>query len=55
MGTAKITVEFDAEKLKALQKFTEKKNLNIESELQASLEKLYQKNVPAVVREYIEA
>ena len=54
MGTAKITIEFDAEKYKALQKFTEKKQLNIESELQASLEKLYQKNVPAVVREFIE-
>lgn len=54
MGNSKITIEFDSEKYKALLKFSAKKNINIEGELCDTLEKLYQKNVPAVVREFIE-
>lgn len=54
VGNSKITIEFDSEKYKALLKFSAKKNINIEGELCDTLEKLYQKNVPAVVREFIE-
>lgn len=53
MGNVKITIEVDAEKHKALQKFGSKKNLNIEEELSDTFEKLYQKVVPAPVKEYI--
>lgn len=53
MGNVKITVEVEAEKYKALQQFGSKKNLNIEKELADTFEKLYQKVVPAPVKEYI--
>lgn len=53
MGNAKITIELDAEKYKALQKFAEKKDINIEKELIDTFNKLYLKTVPAAVREYI--
>lgn len=53
MGNIKITVEVEAEKYKALQQFGSKKNLNIEKELTDTFEKLYQKVVPAPVKEYI--
>lgn len=49
----KITIEFDAEKLKALEKFTAKKNIDLKAELVKSLEKLYEKHVPAQVKEYL--
>ena len=54
MGNTKITIEFDAEKYKALQKFAGKKDINLEKELTDTLDKLYLKAVPAAVREYIE-
>lgn len=54
MGLTKITVEFDADKYKALQKFAGKKDLDIEKELTDTLDKFYQKIVPAPVREFIE-
>ena len=53
MGNTKITIEFDAEKYKALQKFAGKKDINLEKELADTLDKLYLKTVPAAVREYI--
>lgn len=53
MGSVKITIEVEAEKYKALQQFGNKKNLNIENELADTFEKLYQKTVPAPVKEYI--
>ena len=53
MGNTKITIEFDAEKYKALQKFAGKKDIDIEKEITDTLDKLYLKTVPAAVREYI--
>ena len=55
MATNKIIVEFDAQKLSALKKFAEKKNVNIEEELSFCLDKIYKKVVPLNVREFIES
>lgn len=49
-----VTVSFDEDKLKALKIYLEKKNLNVEDELEQHLEVLYNKTVPAVVKEFIE-
>lgn len=50
----KLTIEYNSEKLKALIKFSEKKGINIQEELISVLDKLYVKNVPTPVREFIE-
>lgn len=49
-----VTVSFDEDKLKALKIYLEKKKLNVEDELEQHLEVLYNKTVPAVVREFLE-
>ncbi len=54
MKTANITIEFDAVKLNALQFHLAKSNVSLEDELQKSIQKLYEKNIPANVREYVE-
>lgn len=54
MKTANITIEFDAVKLNALQFHLAKSNVSLEGELQKSIQKLYEKNIPANVREYVE-
>lgn len=54
MQNEKITIEFNSEKYKALKTFGAKKGLNVNNELEDILEKLYQKYVPAPVKEYIE-
>ena len=43
----------DAEKLRATKKYIEKKELSIEQELADAHKKLYEKHVPATVRDYI--
>jgi hypothetical protein len=50
-----ITVEFDADKLKALRYYAAKKSVDVEAELVEALQKSYEKLVPAPTREYIEA
>jgi hypothetical protein len=50
-----ITVDFDADKLKALRFYAAKKGVDVEAELLESLQKSYEKLVPAATREYIEA
>jgi hypothetical protein len=50
-----ITVDFDADKLKALRFYAAKKGVDVEAELLDSLQKSYEKLVPASTREYIEA
>lgn len=50
----KVTFEFNAEKYKAIEKFSEKKGINIQQELSDFLDKTYKKIVPPQVREYIE-
>ena len=49
-----ISVSFDDEKLRALNKYLKKKELTAEDELAAALLHLYEKHVPAAVREYID-
>jgi hypothetical protein len=50
-----ITVDFDTDKLKALRFYAAKKGVDVEAELLDSLQKSYEKLVPASTREYIEA
>ena len=49
-----ISISMDAAKLRATQKYMEKKALSIEKELADALQKLYEKHVPATVRDYID-
>ena len=49
-----ITIQMDAEKLRAVKRYMEKKDANLEKELGDSLQKLYERYVPATVREYID-
>ena len=55
MKKTNLQVSFDADKLNALQFYMTKKEVNVEDELQAYLDKLYEKTVPAQVREYVES
>ncbi|MDD3074212.1 MAG: DUF6103 family protein [Eubacteriales bacterium] len=47
-----ITVQMDAEKLRAVKRYMEKKDADLEQELCDQLQRLYEKFVPANVREY---
>jgi len=55
MEKTNLQVSFDAEKLDLLRFYMSKKEMNVEDELQAHLDKLYEKMVPVLVREYIES
>lgn len=54
MKQTNISINFDDEKLRALNKYLKKKELTAERELAAALLNLYEKHVPAAVREYID-
>lgn len=54
MKKAVVKVSLNAEKLRAVESYMEKKEVNLEDELVDQLEKLYQRYVPANVREYID-
>ena len=49
-----ITVQMDAEKLRAVKRYMEKQDADLEQELCDQLQRLYEKFVPANVREYID-
>ncbi len=49
-----FSINMDAEKLRATKKYMEKKELSIEQELADAFRKLYEKHVPATVRDYID-
>lgn len=49
-----VKVSFEAEKLRAINIYMEKKELDLEDELMDQLQKLYEKYVPANVRKYID-
>ena len=49
-----ISISMDAEKLRATKKYMKKKELSIEQELADAFRKLYEKHVPATVRDYID-
>lgn len=54
MKETTITTAFDAGKLDALAFHLEKNGATVEKELQALLQKLYEKTVPANVRAFVE-
>lgn len=49
-----VRISIDAEKLRAVKQYMEKKESNLEDELTEQVQKLYEKYVPANVREYID-
>jgi hypothetical protein len=49
-----ISVSLEAEKLRAIKKYMEKKEIDVQEELAEQLQKLYEKYVPVNVREYID-
>ena len=55
MRKVTVSVQVDAEKLRAIQFYAGRKDSTVESELESCVEKLYEKYVPAQTREYIES
>ncbi|MPM24915.1 hypothetical protein SDC9_71403 [bioreactor metagenome] len=49
-----ITISLEAEKLRAIKKYMEKKDASLKDEMADQLQRLYEKYVPANVREYID-
>ena len=54
MNQVNLTITFDEEKLSALKRYMGKKELDLDREMTDALVKLYEKYVPAPVREYID-
>lgn len=54
MKQSAIQISFDEEKLKALKRYLAKRDSTLEAELQKTVQWLYEKAVPAPVREYID-
>ncbi|WP_312614568.1 DUF6103 family protein [Oscillibacter sp.] len=54
MKKENITISMEADKLRATKRYMEKKDADVEQELGDALQKLYEKYVPAPVREYID-
>lgn len=54
MKNEKITIEFDDEKLDALQVYLNEKEISLDAELVDTVQKLYEKHVPVMVRSFIE-
>ena len=55
MSMTELQLSFPTEKLDALRFFMDKKQQSVEHELQDYLDKTYEKQVPAQVREYVES
>lgn len=49
-----VTVSFDAERLRAIKIYMNRKGAALESELAEQLKKLYERYVPVNVRDYID-
>ena len=54
MKQVNFTITADEEKLAALKRYMAKKELDVETEMTEALRHLYEKHVPAPVREYID-
>lgn len=54
MKQVNISLSFDEDKLKALNRYIAKKDMTVDAELTDALSKLYEKYVPAAVPEYID-
>ena len=55
MRKVTVSVQVDAEKLRAIQFYAGRKNSTVEAKLEGCVEKLYEKYVPGPTREYIES
>jgi len=55
MKKTNLTISFDSEKLDALIFYTEKKDIDLQTELSETIQKLYEKHVALSTREYIES
>ena len=55
MRKVTVSVQVDAEKLRAIQFYTGRKDSSMEAELEDCVNKIYEKYVPAQTREYIES
>ena len=55
MRKVTVSVQVDAEKLRAIQFYAGRKESTVEAELEGCVEKLYEKYVPGPTREYIES
>ena len=53
MKQANIQITFEEEKLRALRRYIAKRDSTLEAELQKAAQRLYEKVVPAAVKEYI--
>ena len=49
-----VSFEYDEERIKALKKYLEGKNSNLETEIFKAVDNLYNKTVPVGVREYLD-
>lgn len=54
MKKVSVTVQYDEEKLNTVKIFLEKKGLTLSEEIVKFIDGLYNKNVPAQVREFLE-
>lgn len=54
MRTTTLTITFSAEKLDVLVFQMEKKKVNLQEELNDTIQKLYEKYVPQATREYVD-
>lgn len=54
MRTTMLTVSFNTEKLDALKFHMEKRDADLQAELNDTVQKLYEKYVPQATREYID-
>ena len=54
MKKATLTVSFDSEKLDAPTYHMSKKDTDLQTELEDTVQKLYEKHVPQATREYID-
>lgn len=55
MRKVTVSVQVDAEKLRAIQFYAARKQSSMEAELEDCVNKIYEKYVPAQTREYIES
>ena len=54
MKKTTMTISFDSEKLDALTYHMSKKDTDLQTELEDTVQKLYEKHVPQATREYID-
>jgi hypothetical protein len=55
MRKATVQIQYDTEKLCAIRQYMGKNDIALDNELDDVMQKLYEKHVPAPVREYIES